>query len=145
MPTLLLRNAIQVTTPKSKNKSSCQSSWRNSRAFLTKIRVMFLDTFETSCFVSCCVLLSCQSVVLALVECWGLLTAVRQAHTVLGQTTSSQCYDGWWTCQRVTNQMAPVPTRGWRRTTKEKDWQRRIVTTLADCLQTEDCDQHPVS
>ena len=71
-------------------------------------------TSGVSCFVSCWVLLSCQNVVLVLKECWGSVDGVEQAHIVIDQTTSSQCYGGRWTCPRVTNQMGPIPTKGCR-------------------------------
>ena len=41
---------------------------------------------------------------------------VFRNESVLGQTTSSQCYDRRWTCSGA-KQMTPIPTRGWCRTT----------------------------
>ena len=49
--------------------------------------------------------------------CWRR----RQAHTILGQTTSSQCSDRRWTCQRMPNQMSPVPPEGLAQNNKQQN------------------------
>ena len=49
-------------------------------------------------------------------------------YTVLGQTTSSQCHDGRWTCQRATNQRAQV--RLAQKQQKTTHWDGRRDATL---------------
>ena len=114
----LVVKASKKTVVMSAMLGSCCGNFASAQKQSLFPKTVFGPMFLDLCFVTCCVLLSCQNVVLARVECWGSVGGEGQAHTFLGQTTSLQCYDNRWTCHRVTNLTASIPTKGWRKNEK---------------------------